>query len=170
MLILDAAALILFPLLMAYSALSDLFTMTISNVISIVLVLSFVIMAELAGMGWVTLAMHLAAGLAALLVTFLFFALGWIGGGDAKLAAATAVWLGWDNLVNYGLQASVLGAVLTLGILFWRKMELTEPMAARDWIVRLHRQGNGVPYGIALALAGLIIYPETALWHSIIAR
>lgn len=170
MLILDAAALILFPLLMAYSALSDLFTMTISNVISIVLVLSFVIMAELAGMEWSTLAMHLAAGLAALLVTFIFFALGWVGGGDAKLAAATAVWLGWDNLVNYGLQASVLGACLTLGILFWRKIELPERLAAREWIVRLHRQGNGVPYGIALALAGLIIYPETALWHSILTR
>lgn len=170
MLILDAAALILFPLLMAYSALSDLFTMTISNAISIVLVLAFVIMAELAGLGSGPLAMHLAAGLLTLVVTFVFFAFGWVGGGDAKLAAGTAVWLGWDNLVNYGLQASVLGAVLTIGILRWRKMELTEPMAAREWIVRLHRQGNGVPYGIALALAGLMIYPETALWQSILAR
>ena len=48
-----------------------------------------------------------------LAVTFVFFALGWIGGGDAKLAAATALWLGFDHLLKYLLYASLFGGVLT---------------------------------------------------------
>ena len=44
-----------------------------------------------------------------LAVTFVFFARGWIGGGDAKLAAATALWLGFDYLMPYLLYASIFG-------------------------------------------------------------
>ena len=169
MMVLDATALILFPALMAYAALSDLFTMTISNIISIVLVAGFVALALLTGMPLLTLLeMHLATGLAVLVLTFILFARGWIGGGDAKLAAATAVWLGWSNLFDYGLQASVLGAMLTLAILYMRKLTLPVPLMGRAWIARLHERGNGVPYGIALAIAGLSIYPETALWHAVV--
>ena len=168
---LDAAALILFPMLMAYAALSDLFTMTISNTVSLVLVAAFVALAVVTGMPLTTLfEMHLASGLAVLVLTFIFFARGWIGGGDAKLAAATAVWLGWSNLVDYGVQASVLGAALTLGILYMRKMTLPVRLMDRAWIARLHERHNGVPYGIALAIAGLSIYPETALWHAVVAN
>ena len=56
-----------------------------------------------------------------LVLTFALFAFGWIGGGDAKLAAATAVWIGWHGLSDYGLLASLLGAALTLAILYFRK-------------------------------------------------
>ena len=164
-----ATALVLFPLLMAYAAFSDLFTMTISNRISILLVLGYVPLALALGLTPMTiLTMHLAAGAAVLVLTFAFFARGWIGGGDAKLAAATAVWLGWENLADYGLQASVLGAALTLGILVLRKRELPAMLMHRPWIARLHGAGTGVPYGIALAIAGLSIYPETSLWHAVL--
>lgn len=165
--ILGAAALSLYPMLMAYAAFSDLFTMTISNRISLLLVGGFVALALLTGMPvWTLLAMHVAAGAAVLVLTFLFFARGWIGGGDAKLAAATAVWLGWENLTAYGLQASVLGAVLTLGLLMIRKRELPAGLMSRGWIARLHQAGNGVPYGIALSIAGLSLYPDTAVFRA----
>ena len=165
----DAAILILFPLLMAYAALSDLFTMTISNLISIALVAIFVAMALITGMPLATLVeTHLAAGAAMLLLTFLLFVRGWIGGGDAKLAAATAVWLGWEHLLDYGLEASILGALLTIGIVYTRRFALPDALAGRAWVVRLHSRGNGVPYGIALAIAGLVIYPETSLWRTVI--
>ncbi len=157
--------LLLFPLLMAYSAASDLLTMTISNRVSIALVLGFAGVALASGMPLATLlGMHLACGAAVLVLTFALFACGWIGGGDAKLAAATAVWLGWANLYEYGLAASVLGAGLTLGILALRKHALPPVLATRDWAVRIHTAGNGVPYGIALAIAGLALYPDTAAW------
>ena len=164
-----AAALTLFPLLMAYAAFSDLFTMTIANWVSLLLVGAFVPFALLAGMPLADVALlHLLPGLAVLALTIVFFARGWIGGGDAKLAAATAVWLGWENLAAYGLQASVLGAALTIGILFARKHPLPPELGARPWIARLHGAGTGVPYGIALAVAGLATYPDTVVWHTLI--
>ncbi len=165
---LDAAVLILFPVLMAFAAWSDLLTMTISNRISILLVAGFIALALLAGMPpSVLLETHLAAGAVVLLITFGLFARGWIGGGDAKLAAATAVWLGWGNLLDYGVESSVLGGALTVGILALRKIQLPAFAMDRAWVARLHAQGNGVPYGIALALAGLSLYPDTAVWQAV---
>ncbi len=165
---LQVTVLLLFPLMMAYAAVSDLLTMTIANWISLVLVGGFIVVASLAGMpAWTLLTVHLACGAAVLVATFSLFAFGWIGGGDAKLAASTAVWLGWVNLYDYGLSASILGAALTFGILVLRKRELPEILSRQRWLVRLHTAGNGVPYGIALAVAGLALYPETAVWASV---
>lgn len=165
--ILGAVALTLYPALMAYAAFSDLFTMTISNRLSLLLLGSFVGLSLLAGMPLMTLlTMHIAAGAAVLALTFVFFARGWIGGGDAKLAAATAVWLGWENLAAYGLQASVLGFGLTVALMQLRKRQLPAGLMSRGWIARLHQAGNGVPYGIALSIAGLSLYPETTVWHA----
>ncbi len=149
---LEITVLVLFPALMAYAAASDLLTMTISNRVSIALVAGFVAVALASGMPSVTLIEnHLACGLAVLVLTFTLFAFGWIGGGDAKLAA------------------SVLGAGLTFGILALRKMDLPAPLSGQVWIARLHSAGNGVPYGIALAVAGLALYPDTAAWTSLAA-
>jgi prepilin peptidase CpaA len=96
-----------------------------------------------------------------LAVGFAFFSRGWIGGGDAKLAAATALWLGWGHLYEYLLYASLLGGALTLLILEFRKRSLPPMLADRAWVVRLHEPAGGVPYGIALAIAALLVYPST---------
>jgi prepilin peptidase CpaA len=104
---------------------------------------------------------HVGAALAVLAVTFVFFARGWIGGGDAKLAAATALWLGFDHLLAYLLYASIFGGVLTLAMIRFRLMPLPAALAEQEWVKRLHRLDGGVPYGIALAAAALLIYPET---------
>ena len=58
--------------------------------------------------------MHALCGAAMLVFTFALFNLGWIGGGDAKLAAATALWLGWTPLADYGLASALAGGALTL--------------------------------------------------------
>lgn len=167
---LEAAALILFPVLMAFAAWSDLFTMTISNRVSILLVAGFVALALSTGMApLAVLETHLAAGAAVLALTFALFARGWIGGGDAKLAAATAVWLGWGNLMDFGVEASLLGGALTLGLLALRDRRLPAFATDRAWVARLHARGNGVPYGIALAVAGLTLYPDTAIWRAAVA-
>ncbi len=159
------SALIVFPALMAYAAASDLMTMTISNRVSMALIAAFLCMAMASGMPLAeVLRNHIACGAAMLVLTFALFTFGWIGGGDAKLAASTAVWLGWSNLFEYGLAASLLGAVLTIGILYLRKFTLPPVLQGRAWLERIHLAGNGVPYGIALAVAGLAVYPETALW------
>lgn len=163
---LDLLTLAVFPLLMAFAATSDILTMTIANRVSILLVLGYCGIALAAGQtGQTILIDHLSCGAAVLVLTFALFAFNWIGGGDAKLAAATAVWLGWSNLADYGLLASVLGAALTLGILHLRRQVLPQRLAGQSWLLRLHDKTNGVPYGVALAAAGLALYPQTQLWQ-----
>ena len=163
----DAIRLLLFPALMAFAASSDLLTMTISNRVSLILAGSFFVLAVWTGMPLATIGLHVAAGLAVLVVTFIFFARGWIGGGDAKLAAATALWLGFDQLLNYLTIASVLGGVLTLLIMRFRLMPLPALLANQEWAKRLHRMDAGVPYGIALAIAALWVYADTPFMKSL---
>jgi prepilin peptidase CpaA len=157
----DAIRLLLFPALMAFAASSDLFTMTISNRVALILIGGFFALALFSGMPPGDMLSHAGAGLAVLAVSFVFFACGWIGGGDAKLAAATALWLGFDHLMAYLLYASIFGGILTLAIIRFRLMPLPAVVAEREWVKRLHKLDGGVPYGIALAAAALLIYPDT---------
>ena len=159
--ILDIARLLLFPALMAFAAASDLFTMTISNRVSLALVAGFLVLAPLSGMGAYEILLHLGAGAALLVVAFGCFAMGWVGGGDAKVASAAALWLGFDHLLNYLLDASLLGGALTLLLLQFRQWPLPYPFTGQAWLMRLHAKETGIPYGIALAIGALVIYPET---------
>src|SRR5215470_16213794 len=149
----DVIRLLLFPALMAFAASSDLLTMTISNRLSLALAGGFFLLIAVTGMSLYAVGMHLAAAMVVLVVAFAFFSQGWIGGGDAKLAAATALWFGFDHLLDYLIYASLFGGALTLAILQFRLMPLPRILAGQEWAQRLHREDSGVPYGIALAAA-----------------
>jgi prepilin peptidase CpaA len=159
--ILDIARLLLFPALMAFAAASDLLTMTISNRVSLALAAGFLALALLSGMGFYDLLSHLGAGGGVLTVAFACFAMGWIGGGDAKLAAAAALWFGFGHLMNYLVYASLFGGALTLLLLEFRQWPLPYAFAGQTWLLRLHAKDSGIPYGIALAIGALVIYPQT---------
>ena len=159
--ILDLARLLLFPALMAFAAASDLFTMTISNRVSLALLAGFFALALMSGMGLYDILSHLGAGAAVLVVAFGCFAMGWVGGGDAKVAASAALWFGFAHLMNYLLYASLFGGALTLLLLQFRQWPLPYPFAGQAWLDRLHAKESGIPYGIALAIGALMIYPET---------
>ncbi|HSV23853.1 MAG TPA: prepilin peptidase [Xanthobacteraceae bacterium] len=161
----DAIRLLLFPGMMAFAASTDLFTMKISNRIPLILVCGFCALAAFDGTSIVDVGSHFAAGSVVLLVCFAFFSLGWIGGGDAKLAAATTLWLGWAHLFEYVVCASLFGGALTLLLLEFRKRLLPPMLARQAWLSRLHEPNGGVPYGIALAAAALVVYPTT-IWMS----
>ena len=157
----EAIRLTLFPAMMAFAASSDLFTMTIANRVSLILIVGFAILAVMTGMSATDMLSHASAAAAVLAVVFVFFACGWIGGGDAKLAAATALWLGLVHLADYLVYASLIGGALTVLIIQFRTIPLPRLLAGRDWAERLHRGDAGVPYGIALAVAALLVYPHT---------
>ena len=160
----DSLALLVFPLLMIFAALADLFTMTIPNRVSLVLIAAYLLLALYLRLPLATVGLHLSCGVAMLALTFTMFQMGWIGGGDAKLAAATALWLGWPALFEYGLAASLIGGALTVAILALRHYDLPEKLLSVGFIAKLAEKNGGVPYGIALALAGLVIYPHTGVW------
>ncbi|MGL4280309.1 MAG: A24 family peptidase [Albidovulum sp.] len=148
-----------FSAIMSYAAVSDMLTMTIPNRLSLALLAGFFVFALFFGLPLETIGWHLLAGFMVLVISFGMFAFGWIGGGDAKLAAATAVWCGFPGLLPYSLMFSIFGGALTLSMLAARKYPLPR-FAHWPWLLRLHDTKTGIPYGIALAAAGLAVFPE----------
>jgi prepilin peptidase CpaA len=157
----DALLLGLFPAAMIFAAVSDFMTMKISNRLTLALAAAFFIVAMMIGMPWSQVGYHVLASIVVLVAAFGFFAAGWIGGGDAKLAAATALWFGFPHLLSYLLLAAIIGGVLTLFILRARAYPLPVTLQTLPWVQRLHEARNGIPYGVALAAGALITYPHT---------
>ncbi len=165
---LEYPLLLVFPLAMAFAGVMDLLTFTIPNRVSLALLAGFLAAAPLVGMPWAIFFSHLGAGLAMLLVGFAMFSRGWIGGGDAKLMAAAALWLGLDSLLIYLMWTALLGGGLALLLLGYRRFLPPVWLVRQPWAMRLHDPKEGIPYGIALAAAGLLVYPSTA-WMSAFA-
>ena len=155
---------LVFPALMAYAAFSDLFTMRISNWLVIAVGAAYFVLALVTQLDWALVGWASATAAAALAVAFVFFAFGWIGGGDAKLIAATVLWTGLALLLQYLIYAALLGGALTLIILLLRRYPLPPRLASQAWLDRLHNPKTGVPYGIALAAAAILVYPQTAIF------
>ena len=127
-----AIVLAAFPALVIAGGILDLASYRIPNWVSLALLAAFVPAAGLALMGGVSppaLALNLGVGAAALAAGVLMFALRWIGGGDAKLFAAAALWLGWPAAVPFLAATALAGGVLALGLMALRST-LVRPLAA----------------------------------------
>lgn len=166
---LDVAVLTVMPGAVAFAGAMDLLTMKIPNRISAVLVLSFFPMALLAGLGVADVMSHMGAALGVLALGVLLFIPGWFGGGDAKLMAAIALWVGPDNLVAYFLHAAVTGGFIAMAFSLARSVPLPSLLLGQEWALRLHRRDAGIPYGLALAAGALLVYPQT-VWFTALAR
>ncbi|MGL4243497.1 MAG: A24 family peptidase [Beijerinckiaceae bacterium] len=160
----QAITLALLPCLLAYACFSDLFTMRISNRVCLFVLGLFPVAALMVGMPAGDIGLHLLAGAAVIAVSFTLFAFGWVGGGDAKLVAAAAVWFGFDLVAEFLAISCVLGGGLTLAILYARQHPLPAGLMERAWIAHLHERTTGIPYGIALGVAALIVLPHSAVW------
>lgn len=161
---LEALIFVVFPFCMVFAAVSDMLSMTIANRVSLVLVAAFAIVAPFTGMEWSAYGMHLTAGLLVLSVTFGLFAIGAMGGGDAKLLAATSVFFGLNmSLMNYLVISTLIGGAVTLGIMVYRKSPMAVFTGHNLFLRHFADEKAGIPYGIALGIGGLIAYPESPL-------
>lgn len=158
----------IFPVMMAFCAAYDLLTMRIPNWLSAVLIVGFIVAAILAGFPLEMIGMHFVAFAIALAVCFLLFIPGWIGGGDAKFAASTVLWMGMGFAVPYLLYAAIAGGIFTALILAFRKYLNATQLPKWEWLQKLHDPKVGVPYGIALAIAALIVFPHTNIFTALI--
>jgi len=104
----------------------------------------------------------LAAGTAVFAAAFLLFSRGIVGGGDAKLVAATALLIGYHDLFGFFFLMSLCGAALALAILardmlgpwLWR---LSHHPAMPPVATAAAPMRSTVPYGAAIAAAGVIV-------------
>ena len=160
--------LLVFPAAMAFAAAFDLFTMTIPNRISLALVAAFCLIAPISGLPWQTIAIHVATGFGMLVVGIVLFARGVVGGGDAKLLAAASLWLGFDSLFEFLTMVAMLGGVLAVVILAYRKAVPEGFLGQPQWLVKLHSKESGIPYGVAISAAAMILYPASPWFGAMI--
>ena len=153
------AALAVYGLALAGAAVSDVRRYEIPNPFPLAIAAAFVVYAPALPVG--VILSQLSAGLVVLIVAALCFGLGLMGGGDAKLLAATALWVGWLNLPVFLLAMSLLGAAISLILIFIRRISWDVPGPGR-WYARLLSRGGGVPYGVAICGAGLALLPHLA--------
>lgn len=143
------------------AAAADLVTMKIRNGLVLFLLANYLVFALFSGMGWTDIGWSVAVAAGVLTCMFVMFGFGWIGGGDAKLAAVVALWLGVDHALAYVLYTALFGGILTILLLQFRLRVLPAQCFTVPWIMRLHAPETGVPYGVAIAAAALFIFPET---------
>ena len=156
--------LLVFAGLMIAAALSDAVRYTIPNWLCGAIAILFPLAAVAAGLGWAQTGMHLLGGSLALLIGFALFAPGWIGGGDAKLFAAAALWFGWDGLFPLLFHTAIAGGGLVLALLILRQAAPFARLPA-GWIRQTAlEQGAPVPYGLAIAAGVLWSLPASALF------
>jgi prepilin peptidase CpaA len=153
------------PVIFLAAAGWDLASYTIPNFLPGALLAAFFVFVLTSGMGLGTMGLHFAAGMIGLSIGFAFFSLGYVGGGDAKLFACAALWFGLSDLADYTLFASLFGGALTLGLLSFRKIPLPQVLGGQEWILRLHDERAGIPYGAALAAGAFAIIPYTDVFR-----
>lgn len=168
---LEALIFVVFPFCMVFAAVSDMLSMTIANRVSLILIAVFTVAAPLTGMEWGTFGWHFAAAALVLCVTFGMFAMGGMGGGDAKLIAATSLWMGFSiHLMQYLVYAALIGGLLTVLLIIYRGSPLSTFTGGNLFLRHFADTKAGVPYGVALGISGLLVYPSTPLMQWALAQ
>jgi prepilin peptidase CpaA len=159
---LQYALVLAFPALVAVGGLRDLTSYLIPNWISLALVAAFIPAALALGLPMSEIALCAGLGAGALVAGMVMFALGWIGGGDAKLFAASALWLGWPACLSYVAFTGLAGGGLALALIGLRSGWVRPFLAGGPrWFGRLTDPAEGVPYGVAIAFGALAAFPAS---------
>ena len=155
---------LVFPALAIFAAVNDAVTMKIPNWISIILAAAFVPTALIVGLSGYDILIAVGMGFAALIIGIALFAFRVIGGGDAKLLAASVMWVGISGIGPFLIYVALAGGGLSIGLLLARKwVPLMLVVIGPAWLQRLLEPKGDLPYGIAIAVGAICAYPQTAL-------
>lgn len=142
-------------LLFALAAIRDIGWRLIDDRLVLCLLLAWGGHAALAGWGSQAILLHLGIGAVAFAITLGFGVLGWMGGGDVKLAGAVFLWagpdLGFEVLSLVALAGTAL-ALLGIGARLLGRLPLPSGLGRGLGLISSER---GVPYGVALAVGGM---------------
>jgi len=157
------------PALAIVAGLKDLTSMKIPNWISGLLILGFFPAALLVGLAPMAIALHVAIGVAALLIGMCLFALRFLGGGDVKLMAAACLWLGAPGSGVFVLATAAIGGLFCLVLILARTWLRPYLAAGGGWLTRLMEPKGDIPYGVAIAAGVLVAWPASPLMVAFMA-
>jgi prepilin peptidase CpaA len=142
-------------LLLIAAALWDAVTMTIPNYLVLaVLALyaaSLVVDFDISG-----ILFDLMAAAIIFVVCFVLFALGWLGGGDAKLAPGAVLWVGYDGFLPFIIAMTLAGGILSIVLLLLR-FGLRTAGASQERLPVVLQWASPVPYGIAISAGAILV-------------
>ena len=125
------------------AAFTDLRSRRIANWLNAAIALGAPVFWIASGMSlWPEVAMQIGTALATFAVLSVPFALRAMGGGDVKLLTALALWIAPLPFLKMLVMMALLGGVLTIAFGAWH-------------IMRRQKEKLAIPYGVAIALAGL---------------
>ncbi len=154
-----------FPAALIIAALNDLYEFKIPNWVSAVLFGSYFAAGVGLGASPSALLEGFLFGCGALVVGFALFAGKFLGGGDAKLLAACAPWIGPSALAPFLLNMAVAGGFLAVALIMFRRTPPLPLYAQAPWLLRLHQRPKDIPYAVAIAAGGLLSFPQTPLFQ-----
>ncbi len=152
-------ALVFFAVIVLRAGIGDLVTMKIPNKLILTLLVGYAVLVPFAGLSLVQIVLNMMAATAVFWLAFGAFAYGWMGGGDVKLMAVVALWLGLPLVPAFLVWTSVFGGVLTVALLLYRVVPISAAGFGQiAWAGRLHAREARVPYGVAIASAALMVF------------
>ncbi len=155
---------VMLPLSLILAAATDLLTMKIPNRIPLVLLLSFLLLVPFTSLTWSEIGTSFIAALLVFIVCFGLFSANVMGGGDAKLLTATAIWYGFNSsLVAFLTTVAFAGGVVTLAFLLLRTQS-HRAAAAGIWLPVSLTCAKKIPYGIAIAIGGFLTLGQSPLY------
>jgi len=157
--------LIIFAIGMLTAAIKDALTMTIPNWASVFVLMGFFLVIPFVWQGWSVFGLHMLTGLGMFVFGFVLFAMGWLGGGDAKLMAATSFWWMPQDLFLYVFYTTAAGGSLAILIMFGRQF-IPAKVLTTEWIHRLIKDEKHMPYGLALAFGALVTLPQSTIFKA----
>ncbi|MGV6800360.1 MAG: A24 family peptidase [bacterium] len=146
------------------AAINDLKSFKIPNWISVVLIAAFPLAALYFQYPPMLVLQCIGLGVAMLVLGFALFVLNVFGGGDAKLLAATAPWIGPSVFIVFLYKVVLMGGLFALILLLFRKTPALPVYAHSNVIMNLHQSGQQIPYGVAIAAGGLWALPGTHIF------
>jgi prepilin peptidase CpaA len=150
-----------FPAALLIAAANDLYEFKIPNWISIALVVAYGATGAALSAPMGLMLEGLALGGAALALGFALFAFRIFGGGDAKLLAGLAPWVGLSGVAQCVVNIAFAGAVLAVALIVFRQTPLLPVYARAPWVMRLHQRPKDIPYAVAIAAGGLLSFKTT---------
>ena len=151
----------LFPALMIGAGVGVCLTMRIPNWLNAFIGLSFFGAAFYTGMPLEQIGWHLVASAIVLVTGFGLFAFGYIGGGDAKLMAVAALWLGIGHLFEFLIIMTIAGGALAIAMKFWWWIRLESELRGFKRIKSVIKSSIELPYGIAVATGALFAFKHS---------
>jgi prepilin peptidase CpaA len=164
--------LLVLPLIVFMAAIFDIYSYQIPNILSVILIAGFYVFAIAnPNMTWGDIGIHTLLGVLALIVCFSLFCFGLFGGGDAKILAASSLWFGSQNILEYVFLVTLWGGILAVLVFLFRGQPCY-PIILRFKSLSSLYFGNGnkraMPYAVAIAAGLYVTLPTSEILKTVL--